>query len=676
MTSLDWIIMALPLFVVTGIALYTRRFMRGVADFMAAGRCAGRYLLTTARGEAGSAIAVAVCLWEIAAEAGFSLNWWNLLAGPVGLIITVSGWVIYRYRQTRALTVAQFLEIRYSRAFRRFMGGLAFVAGVINYGVFPGIGGRFFVHFFGLPETVTFTWLGAPHAAPTWLLVAVAYLTVSLTFVLVGGQISLLLTDCVTGMIEQLCYIVIIIALFLLVHWSQIVDVFSAADAMGRHPLLNPMDTNGLATFNLWFVLIQLLNGFYGTMAWQNQHAFNSSALTPHDARMSGVLGAWRGMARTLMVGLLGYCGLVFLKHPDFAAQSAAAVHAVAAIPDATLRGEMQVPVALSHLLPAGIKGVFCAIMLLGLVAGDSAHLHSWGTILAQDVILPWIKRPLSPRAHLRLLRLCIVAVAGIAVAFSATFAMTQPVQLWWMITQTVFVGGAGAAIIGGLYWKKGTTGAAWAAVLTGSSLAAATIVAQTWWKSLVHPWLTGWFPDSAWLAAQAAACPLKSQWMNLGIMIAALTVYAVVSMLTCRQDFDMDRMLHRGRHTATSAPAGPAFRRRHWFLTFLGIDEDFKFWDKFVTLFLFCYSSTFSAVFIAGTLWNLVSPWPLVWWEHYWLVTGIVLPCIFAAVTTVWFTIGGISDVIVFFRRLRVENRDVRDDGTVINHHNLDEAG
>ena len=36
----------------------------------------------------------------------------------------------------RALTLAQFLEIRYSRGFRVFCGFIAFVAGVLNYAVF------------------------------------------------------------------------------------------------------------------------------------------------------------------------------------------------------------------------------------------------------------------------------------------------------------------------------------------------------------------------------------------------------------------------------------------------------------------------------------------------------------------------------------------------------------
>ena len=41
---------------------------------------------------------------------------------PIILFVAISGWVIYRFRETRALTLAQFFEVRYSKKFRLFMG--------------------------------------------------------------------------------------------------------------------------------------------------------------------------------------------------------------------------------------------------------------------------------------------------------------------------------------------------------------------------------------------------------------------------------------------------------------------------------------------------------------------------------------------------------------------------
>src|SRR5882762_6068974 len=137
MHLIDWLIVIVPVSIVAGIALYTRRFLRSVADYMAGGRNAGRFLLCTARAEMGAGAVGFVSNFEVSNRAGFSINWWMQLSVPVALIVAISGFVIYRYRQTRALTLAQFFEMRYSRKFRLFTGALAFIAGLLNFGVIP-----------------------------------------------------------------------------------------------------------------------------------------------------------------------------------------------------------------------------------------------------------------------------------------------------------------------------------------------------------------------------------------------------------------------------------------------------------------------------------------------------------------------------------------------------------
>ena len=49
--------------------------------------------------------------------------------------------------------MAQFFEIRYSRNFRVFCGILAWVAGIINMGIFPAVTAKFFIYFCGLPQS-------------------------------------------------------------------------------------------------------------------------------------------------------------------------------------------------------------------------------------------------------------------------------------------------------------------------------------------------------------------------------------------------------------------------------------------------------------------------------------------------------------------------------------------
>lgn len=81
------------------------------------------------------------------------MGWWSWIQFPVWFLVVISGFVIYRYRETRAMTLAQFFEIRYSRSFRVFTGILGFGAGIVNFGIIPVVGARFIAYFLGFPAT-------------------------------------------------------------------------------------------------------------------------------------------------------------------------------------------------------------------------------------------------------------------------------------------------------------------------------------------------------------------------------------------------------------------------------------------------------------------------------------------------------------------------------------------
>ena len=146
-TALDWWIVGVVYAAMAGGVWLLRPFMRGVTDFLAAGRTAGRYMLSVSQGVAALGAISVVGFLEQNYVAGFSLTWWGLSTAIVVLLISVTGFVVYRFRETRCLTLAEFFERRYSRSFRIFMGLLAFLSGIINFGIFPAVGARFFIQF-------------------------------------------------------------------------------------------------------------------------------------------------------------------------------------------------------------------------------------------------------------------------------------------------------------------------------------------------------------------------------------------------------------------------------------------------------------------------------------------------------------------------------------------------
>jgi SSS family solute:Na+ symporter len=665
MHAIDWLLVCLPLAVVFGFAVYTNRYVKSVADFLSAGRCAGRYLLANAKGESESGLSSSISVFEMIVVSGFVVGFWDKLSYPIALLVAISGFVIYRFRETRALTLAQFLEIRYSRRFRLFMGVLAFISGILNYGVFPGISARFLIFFLDLPPTV--------HGVSTFALIMFCYLACTVFLVLVGGQATMMITCCLEGLYSQLAYLIIAIAVFCIVSWRHIIEVMShAAPGMSQ---LNPFDSSHVPDFNIWFIVMALCHRIYGTMAMQQKQGFNSAARTPHESRMGAVLGEWRGYAKNLMLLVLAVCAMTYLNHSDFAQHAPAVRDALHHVGDEYLQEEAKVSIALRFMLPVGIKGLFLSIMIMGLLSGDGGHLHSWGSIFIQDVILPLKKKPLTPRQHIWVLRIAITGVATLAFLFSVTFTLKQAVQLWWMLTAALFVGGAGAAIIGGLYWRRGTTAGAWAGALTGSALAVAGIITGNYWPWLVDhigPTLDRWnihLPAKFWFNYQVSGFIAEC---------AGASTYAIVSLLTCRTPFNLNQMLHRGEYAVEPDAAAPVgLRHRLSLKSILRFDENFTRGDKFVAGGIFWWAMTLATINVVAAVWNLkFSRWSIQWWANYWLILAIAIPFGISLLTLVWFTIGGVRDIREFFVALRTMKRDARDDGRVVGHHNLADEG
>ena len=308
--------------------------------------------------------------------AGSSALWWQMLGFPVGVIMTLSGFVIYRYRETRALTLAQFFEMRYSRRFRIYATILAAGSGILNYGILPAIGARFFVYFCGLPEAVH---VGGV-TIPTFAIVMAVFLGTSLFFVLLGGQLTIMVTDCVQGLFSYAMYLVVALALLDMFSWHQISAALMSFPK--DQSLINPLHSFKIHDFNIWFDLIGIFGGVYTVMAWQGAQGFNAPAASPQEQKMGNILGNWRALVFEVMQTLLAICSLTFMINHDFSRgaesvnQIIGRVHADNPLERAYLQTQMYVPIALAYFLPIGIKGIFAALMFFLACTNDVSFLH------------------------------------------------------------------------------------------------------------------------------------------------------------------------------------------------------------------------------------------------------------------------------------------------------------
>jgi len=376
MHAVDWAIVIALLLVLLGGALSTRRYTKSVAAFLAAQRCGGRYLLSVAMSVAMMGVISLVGYLEQYHDVAYNAIWWGFMEGPMIIIMGVTGWVFYRFRQTRALTLAQFLEMRYSRNFRVFSGLVAFLAGIVNFGVFPSVGARFFIWYCGLPPV--FTLLG--WQVSTFIAIMVFLLAVSLLFTFLGGQIAVMMTDFIQGAFAYIVFAVVIGFMFYMFTWGQISDTLLATEP-GKS-LINPFDMGKEENFNIGFYLISVVIMFYCAMGWQGTAGYNSSAKSPHESKMAMMLSHWRYRVLMLVVLVVPVCLRTYMHHADFADQSQELKTRIAAVvpddlkgqedtagPDElkrieALRSQAKAPLFMGLVFPKILMGLMCAAML------------------------------------------------------------------------------------------------------------------------------------------------------------------------------------------------------------------------------------------------------------------------------------------------------------------------
>ncbi len=480
MTILDWTILAAMYALIVGSVLLARGHMRGVTDYLAAGRLAGRYLLTISSAIAGLGAITVVANLEMGFTAGFALSWWGLTMALFVVIVTVTGWVTYRFRRTRALTLSEFLERRYSRRFRIYAGLVAFGAGLINFGIFPAVGAHFFIHYLRLPPAFPIFGL----AVGTYPAVMAVLLATSVYFVLAGGQVAVLITNFVEGAFANAVFLAVTVYLVLKIGWGDLGQAL-VTEAAG-HSKINPFDTAYVQDFNFTYFIIGVMGLFYSTMSWQGTQAYNASARTAHEGKMGQVLGHWRGRLQDAFMITVPILLFTVLHHPHWDGLAAVVDERLAAIGNEAVRNQMRGPIALSLLLPPGLLGAFAALMVAAAISTQSSYLHSWSSIFVQDVVLPIRGRPLGAKTHLLLLRGGVIGVAAFIFVFSMLYRQSQAILLFFALTGAIFAGWSGAVVIGGLYTRWGTTAAAWATGISGVALTLTGFVleqAQRSWR-------------------------------------------------------------------------------------------------------------------------------------------------------------------------------------------------
>src|SRR5258708_38705373 len=249
----------------------------------------------------------------------------------------------------------------------RWVAGLFVVmGGLLNMGIFLRLGGEFLVAATGMP--------------PRWLeMVMTLLLGMILLYTVLGGMLSVLVTDWIQFIVKGMGIVVTSILVIRSIGWHNLVQGLwqcwdGSAAGVGQTLKAHPFNPFHSSNFGWVYLLWQLIFQIAVVTTWQTQISRVLSARDSKTAKKMYRRTAFYFVGRFALPGLWGAAALVyFSQHGGLPA----ALQGLSAN-DASLRAT---PAYLGLLLPTGFIGLFLAAATPAEMFTDTGDLLTWATL-------------------------------------------------------------------------------------------------------------------------------------------------------------------------------------------------------------------------------------------------------------------------------------------------------
>ena len=217
-TGLDWGIVVVYLLLSVGVAFFVKRYAGNMTNFVGAGRAVGPWLgIATLTGTEMGLITVMYSAQK-GFTGGFAAFHIGIIAGVVAFIIGFTGFIIVRLREHKVLTIPEFYEKRFGRRTRILGGIMLAFGGLLNMGLFLKVGAMFIVGITGMDPD-----------GNSLKMVMVSLLVLVLVYTVIGGMISVVITDYIQ---------------FVVLSIGILVTAAYAVSAVGWETIFDTMDTH------------------------------------------------------------------------------------------------------------------------------------------------------------------------------------------------------------------------------------------------------------------------------------------------------------------------------------------------------------------------------------------------------------------------------------------------
>ncbi|MGH9871890.1 MAG: sodium:solute symporter family protein [Pyrinomonadaceae bacterium] len=431
MTNFNWLldgsIVGLYLLVTMVAGLMVKKYVGKVEHFLVAGREMDVYLGIASL--AATEFGIVTCMYtaQNGFEKGFAGATPGILMAAAMAVVGLTGFVIKPLRDSGVMTIPELFEKQYGPRIRWAAGVVIVLGGLLNMGVFLRTGGQFLVLVAGLDVRYL-------EVMMTALLIGVAVYTI------LGGMLSVLVTDFLQFVVMSAGLILVTILILMNVGWENMVNTVELRyGAGGFNPFVNP-------TMGWQYVLFNLMLNTAAVLTWQTTIARVLAAKNTNTGRKIYTRTSFFFVCRFLIPGVWGIAALTTLG------------------PVANTLEAM--PTYLSTAVPAGLMGILVAAMLAADMSTDSSYMLTWCSVIYNDIMAPFRKKPWSEKKGLFWNR-SIIAVIGI---FLLLYGLWYPLKgdLWTYlgVTGTIYLASISMLLIACCYWKRANSWGAAASII------------------------------------------------------------------------------------------------------------------------------------------------------------------------------------------------------------------
>ncbi len=428
--TIDWIIVLTYICIPVIIGILVRKYITQLSDFIVAGRSLRLFIAIATM--TGTELGLVTVMYnaELGFRHGFSAFHVAVIESVCILAIGLTGFIVYKLRQKKIMTIPEFYEMRFGRRVRIVGGMILALGGILNMGLFLQAGARFMMGVTG-------------YTNPAGLkLFMSAMLIMVLIYTVAGGMVSVVLNDFLQFIVLS---VGMLLGSFFIIDRIGWTELFTAPGNVDPGTWFNPVaEGSGFGPIYIIFMVVLSLSA--GAL-WQSGTLRALSAKSPKVAKQ---LYAWSSisyMARRVIPMFWGIAAFVFFSQTP-------ALLAAFQGADA-LNPQFGMPLFIGQVIPSGFLGLLAAGMFAAFMSTHDSYLLSWSSVITQDVVAPLKKQDLSDKARLLITRICIVAIGIFLLVWGLWFE--APVSLWnyMAVTGTVYLAGAFTVVVAGLYWKK-----------------------------------------------------------------------------------------------------------------------------------------------------------------------------------------------------------------------------